>query len=147
MDCNLCSNELEQKKMANYVFNRPDIPKQSCAKKYLLYLRWMVRREPDLFLWRFYNPKDLLAPIDLHVQRIGHRIGLLENEEGCTWNDVEKMTEFYKRVNPNDPLAIDLAVSRIGILGICQKEIKKCKCVVCILKNQCKVGKDVKREE
>ncbi len=59
----------------DYLLSSPE--NGSACKRMNLYLRWMVRREsPDLGLWTFVDPSQLVMPLDTHIHRITSFLGL-----------------------------------------------------------------------
>ena len=75
----------------HYFFSLEDAPprtrkhiaspeKGSTCKRLNMFLRWMVRRDEagvDFGLWRQISPAQLLIPLDVHVERVARRLGLL----------------------------------------------------------------------
>jgi len=98
-------------------FNRPremvrdlsQIPRMGGAvqKKAWMYMRWMVRKRPDLGIFKQFSPKDLFIPLDTNVAKIAICLGLVENKGTLTWGDVKRITEFSRDLFPNDPAKVD----------------------------------------
>ncbi|NMC06132.1 MAG: DUF2400 domain-containing protein [Candidatus Lokiarchaeota archaeon] len=135
--CMKCDTDEQKAAMAQAHFMKAEVTSQSCVKKYLLFLRWMARPYPDLALWTFIPPSRLLVPIDLVVKRIMARVGVVSKEDGCVWKDVQTITDLLRQVNPDDPIAADFAISRIGFLDICQADVAKSRCGECPLAAHC----------
>lgn len=88
----------------------------SGCKRLCMFLRWMVRREdPDLGIWREISPASLVMPMDTHIARIAHRLGLIAAAH-ASWSNAEKLTENLRRFDAHDPVKYDFALSRVGIL-------------------------------
>src|SRR2546428_3319634 len=61
------------------------------CKRLMLFLRWMVRREPpDFGLWTSVSPSRLLMPVDTHVENISRSIGLTRRRSR-TWRMAEEI--------------------------------------------------------
>jgi uncharacterized protein (TIGR02757 family) len=56
----------------------------------------------------------LVCPLDVHVARVAHRLGLLDNTKP-NWNNAIQLTERLKAFNPNDPAVYDYALFGLGI--------------------------------
>ncbi|MCD6371622.1 MAG: DUF2400 family protein [Candidatus Aenigmarchaeota archaeon] len=104
----------------------------NALKRYCMYFRWMVRdSEPDFGIWKFFDKRDLFHPVDRHVARILRRWGVLTNDSP-NWFNVEKVTEYFRKVDPQDPLRFDYHLVTFG-----QKYCKKKSpvCSECEIKN------------
>lgn len=121
------------------MFNLPKAPKNipedpskfnKALKRYVMYFRWMVRdEEPDFGIWDFFDKKDLLHPIDTHVARILSRWNVLPNTQ-TDWRNVKKATQFFREVEPEDPIKYDYHLVTFG-QKYCEKNSPNCgKCPV-----------------
>lgn len=113
----------------NTFFSYPDAPhrtrkhvanpaKKSTAKRINMFLRWMVRRDNkgvDFGVWKKMNPKDLMIPLDVHVDKVARKLGLLERKQ-TDWRSVKELTENLRSFDPDDPVKYDYALFGIGIL-------------------------------
>jgi len=89
-------------------------------KRYCMYFRWMVRvSEPDFGIWDFFDERNLWHPIDRHVAKILTRWGVL-SDNAPNWFNVEKVTEYFRRVEPDDPLKFDYHLVTFG-QKVCKK--------------------------
>lgn len=91
----------------------------SACKRSHLFLRWMIRTEGfDLGLWTGgrFTPARLLLPMDVHVHRISRRIGLTRRRTADLAASREA-TGWLRLLNPEDPVAYDWPLSRLGILS------------------------------
>lgn len=99
--------------------------KTSALKRYCMYFRWMVRdSEPDFGVWRFFDKRDLWHPLDTHVAKIMKRWRVL-NDDSANWLNVEKVTEYFKLVDPDDPLKFDYHLVTFG-QKLCKKNDPLC---------------------
>ena len=83
-------------------------------KRYMMYLRWMVRKdELDMGLWSKVDKKDLLMPLDTHTFKVSQRLGLLERKS----YDLKAVIELSKTLqgfDKKDPIKYDFALYRLG---------------------------------
>lgn len=110
-------------------FSLPDSPrrtrkhvanpaKKSTAKRINMFLRWMVRQDDkgvDFGVWTKIPQKDLMIPLDVHVDKIARKLGLLHRKQ-TDWRSVLELTERLKEFDPDDPVKYDFALFGIGIL-------------------------------
>ena len=90
------------------------ITKASAMKRWMMYLRWMVRKsELDMGLWSGVQINDLIMPLDTHTFNVSHRLGLLTRSV-CDMRAAIELTERLKEFDPHDPLKYDFALYRIG---------------------------------
>jgi len=94
------------------------VPSGSPHKRWMMYLRWMVRRgEPDLGLWREVDPSKLIIPLDTHTFAVSRRLGLLRRKNPTLAAAME-LTDALRRFDPKDPVRYDFALYRIGQLSL-----------------------------
>ncbi len=110
-------------------FSLPDAPRRtrkhvstpltkSTCKRLNMFLRWMVRQDDrgvDFGLWKKIKPSQLLIPLDVHVDRIARRMGLLERRQ-TDWQAVLELTANLRCFDPEDPVKYDFALFGMGIL-------------------------------
>lgn len=90
------------------------INKASAIKRWMMYLRWMVRKnELDMGLWSGVRQSDLIMPLDTHTFNVSRNLGLLKRSQ-CDLRAAIELTETLKIFDPNDPLKYDFALYRIG---------------------------------
>lgn len=90
------------------------IAKASAMKRWMMYLRWMVRcDELDMGLWSAVSPSDLIMPLDTHTFNVSRSLGLLKRAQ-CDLRSAIELTEKLKEFDPYDPLKYDFALYRIG---------------------------------
>jgi len=83
-------------------------------KRYLMFLRWMVRKdELDLGLWSKIDKKDLLMPLDTHTFKVSQKLGLLQRKT-YDMKAVLELTETLKGFDSSDPIKYDFALYRLG---------------------------------
>jgi uncharacterized protein (TIGR02757 family) len=111
----------------------PD-PRTSAAKRITMFLRWMVREDDglDLGLWQCLHPRDLVAPLDTHMFQIAHRLGLTRRKTPA-WKAAVDLTRGLRRLDPEDPVKYDFALSRLGIVEGCPRHRRGEPCELCAL--------------
>lgn len=90
----------------------------STCKRLNMFLRWMVRRDAsgvDFGLWHSIRPAQLLIPLDVHVERVARRLGLLQRPQ-TDWKAVLELTENLRAFAPDDPVRYDFALFGLGKL-------------------------------
>lgn len=90
----------------------------STCKRLNMFLRWMVRRDSagvDFGIWTQIQPRQLLMPLDVHVDRIARRLGLLQRPQ-TDWKAVLELTENLRAFDPEDPVKYDFALFGTGVL-------------------------------
>lgn len=88
--------------------------KAGTYKRYMMYLRWMVRKdELDMGLWSKIDQKDLLMPLDTHTFKMSQKLGLLKRKS-YDMKAVIELTERFKGWDNSDPIKYDFALYRIG---------------------------------
>lgn len=111
------------------VFSLPDVPsrtlkhiaspaQKSACKRINMYLRWMVRKDKkgvDFGIWNNISPTQLICPLDLHVQRVALKLGLLQRTQS-DWQAALELTENLKKFNAQDPVVYDFALFGLGII-------------------------------
>ena len=105
-----------------YKFLTGSVPKKinqaGTYKRYLMYLRWMVRDdELDMGLWSKIDKKDLLMPLDTHTFQVSQKLGLLERKT-YDMRAVLELTDKLKTFDESDPIKYDFALYRLGQEGI-----------------------------
>ena len=95
----------------------PTPERKSACKRLNMYLRWMVRQDNhgvDFGLWRNIKPAQLICPCDLHVDRVGRKLGLITRKQ-TDWYTAVELTENLRKFDPNDPVKYDFALFGLGI--------------------------------
>jgi len=110
-------------------FDLPDAPqrtrkhvatpaRKSSCKRLNMFLRWMVRQDDkgvDFGLWQIIKPSQLMMPLDVHVEKVGRRLGLIERKQR-DWATVTELTDNLKVFDPIDPVKYDFALFGMGVL-------------------------------
>lgn len=125
-------------------FLLPDPGRGGACKRWLLYLRWMVREEagdPDLGAWRGILPASaLLIPLDTHVVRVSRRLGL-SGRRTPDWKMAEEVTASLRRMAPDDPVRYDFPLCHLGMSGGCPPRLTPDDCRRCPLEPYCPTGR------
>jgi len=89
----------------------------SACKRLNMLLRWMVRKDEcgvDFGIWNKLLPTQLICPLDVHVSRVAHRLGLLPNDK-ANWQNAKALTATLSLINPQDPVLYDYALFGLGM--------------------------------
>jgi len=105
-------------KTRGYDFLVGSVPKKinsaGTYKRYMMYLRWMVRKDAlDMGLWSKIEKKDLLMPLDTHTFKVSGRLGLLKRKTYDMKASIE-LTDTLKTFDKSDPIKYDFALYRLG---------------------------------
>jgi uncharacterized protein (TIGR02757 family) len=88
----------------------------SACKRLCMFLRWMVRKDNagvDFGIWKKITPGQLVCPLDVHVARVSHRLGLIA-EEKANWRSALELTNTLRQWRPEDPAVYDYALFGLG---------------------------------
>ena len=101
-----------------YSFLTGSVPKNQSTsgtyKRYMMYLRWMVRKDAlDMGLWAKIDKKDLLMPLDTHTFQVSRRLGLLKRKSYDMKASIE-LTDTLRSFDETDPIKYDFALYRLG---------------------------------
>lgn len=101
-----------------YSFLIGSVPKKVSSagtyKRYMMYLRWMVRKDAlDMGLWSKIDKKDLLMPLDTHTFQVSRRLGLLKRKTYDMKASIE-LTDTLRGFDVKDPIKYDFALYRLG---------------------------------
>ena len=91
--------------------------RKSACKRLNMYLRWMVRKDKkgvDFGIWNKISPSQLICPCDVHVERVGRRLGLIERKQ-TDWYTAVELTSNLRQFDPKDPVKYDFALFGMGI--------------------------------
>lgn len=111
-----------------FFFSLPDSPsrtkkhiatpaRKAACKRINMYLRWMVRSDDkgvDFGLWNKISPSQLICPCDLHVDRVGRKLGLITRKQ-TDWLTAVELTQKLREFDPEDPVKYDFALFGLGI--------------------------------
>ncbi|MBK0382444.1 TIGR02757 family protein [Pedobacter sp. SD-b] len=112
----------------SYFFSLPDYPRRtikhvssplqkSTCKRLNMFLRWMVRKDNcgvDFGLWSRIKPSWLICPCDLHVDRVGRKLGLITRKQ-TDWQTALELTDSLRQLDPLDPVKYDFALFGLGV--------------------------------
>lgn len=83
-------------------------------KRYLMFLRWMVRSDSlDMGLWSKIDKKDLLMPLDTHTFNVSRTFKLLKRKS-CDMKASIELTKKLAKFDDQDPIKYDFALYRLG---------------------------------
>jgi uncharacterized protein (TIGR02757 family) len=91
--------------------------RKAACKRINMYLRWMVRSDSngvDFGLWKKISPSQLICPCDLHVDRVGRKLGLITRKQ-TDWLTALELTEKLREFDSEDPVKYDFALFGLGI--------------------------------
>lgn len=91
--------------------------RNSACKRLNMFLRWMVRKDDkgvDFGIWKKIKPSQLVCPCDVHVERVGRKLGLITRKQ-MDWQTAVELTENLKKFDPNDPVKYDFALFGLGV--------------------------------
>jgi uncharacterized protein (TIGR02757 family) len=90
---------------------------RSACKRINMYLRWMVRQDQqgvDFGIWKQISPAQLICPCDLHVDRVGRKLGLITRKQ-TDWDTAVELTQVLRSFDPLDPVKYDFALFGLGV--------------------------------
>lgn len=91
---------------------------KSACKRLNMFLRWMVRsdnRGVDFGVWKHIQPHQLVCPLDIHVDRVARKLGLISRKT-TDWKTALELTDRLKEFDPKDPVKYDFALFGLGII-------------------------------
>ncbi|HRI00006.1 MAG TPA: TIGR02757 family protein [Saprospiraceae bacterium] len=112
----------------NCFFSLPDVPERtkkhistpisgSRCKRLIMFLRWMVRNDKsgvDFGIWSTISPKQLLLPLDVHVERMARQLNLLQRK-ALDWKAVLELGQNCSMILPEDPAKLDFALFGLSL--------------------------------
>lgn len=91
--------------------------RKSACKRLNMFLRWMVRKDViDFGLWKSIDKSQLVCPLDVHVERVARKLGLLHRKQ-TDWLAARELTENLKKFSPEDPVKYDISLFGLGVSG------------------------------
>ncbi len=116
----------------------PSADSSGCAKRWMLFLRWMVRPDDgvDLGLWGVPPPARLVVPLDRHMAFFAAAFGWTRRRTPDR-RMAEEITNFLRRLDPADPLRYDFALCHLGIAGVCRHGRDRGDCRRCRFQDAC----------
>ncbi len=92
--------------------------RKSTCKRLNMYLRWMVRNDDrgvDFGIWKNISPSLLICPVDLHVERVAKKLGILNRKQN-DWQTAVELTEYLRTLDASDPVKYDFALFGLGAI-------------------------------
>ena len=95
-------------------------PKQkSACKRWVMFLKWMVRKDDglDLGLWANESgltAQQLIIPMDTHLFKISKKLKLTKRKT-ANWLTAVEVTRSLKKLDPVDPTRFDFSLCRYGM--------------------------------
>lgn len=95
-----------------------EVSAKSPQKKLNMFLRWMIRKGPevDFGIWESFDCRELIIPLDTHVCRVAHLLGLTDTDTFSLKN-ARRITDALAEVFPDDPCLGDFALFGSGVNG------------------------------
>lgn len=133
----------EEKPSQGFLFLIGSGSLKSANKRYLMFLRWMIRRNfPDFALYDSVSPSLLVYPLDTHILKLSKILGMNQRKT-ADWKAAELLTEKFREIFPEDPVQADFPLSRLGILKICRSKYAASVCEKCCLRDLCTIYRSV----
>nr|WP_162072917.1 TIGR02757 family protein [Chryseobacterium fistulae] len=91
--------------------------KNSSAKRIIMFLRWMVRKDKrgvDFGIWKNIDQKYLSIPLDVHTGNISRKLGLISRTQN-DWKTVEELDAVIRKFDEEDPAKYDFALFGLGV--------------------------------
>ena len=119
----------------------PNPAGSGCCKRWMLFLRWMVRPNDgvDLGLWSVLRPAELVIPLDRHISRLARSLALTERRSD-SWATALEITAALREFDQDDPIRFDFALCHLGISGACRHHFDAAICPLCSLRGVCRAG-------
>lgn len=116
----------------------PDPQKGGATKRWHLMLRWLVRPEDgvDLGLWTTVSTRQLLLPVDRHIEQIVRHLGWTDRRS-IDLKFVREATAQLRKLDSEDPMRYDFALCHMGISGDCLHRWEESICLACPLRQFC----------
>lgn len=93
--------------------------KNSSAKRLMMFLRWMVRKDSrgvDFGVWDRIDPAFLSIPLDVHTGNVSRKLELVKRKQN-DWRTVRELDAVLRKFNPEDPAKYDFALFGLGVSG------------------------------
>lgn len=91
--------------------------RKSACKRINMFLRWMTRKDDqgvDFGLWDQIKMSELICPLDLHVDRVARKLGLISRKQ-TDWQTALELTQKLRILDPEDPVRYDFALFGLGV--------------------------------
>ena len=93
-----------------------EVSDRSPQKKLNMFLRWMVRQNSpvDFGVWKRMSAAELIIPLDTHVCRVAHLLGLTDKPVFSLTN-AKRITNALAEIFPGDPCMGDFSLFGYGV--------------------------------
>lgn len=110
----------------------------SACKRLCMFLRWVARPADgiDLGLWQTVSPRQLVIPVDRHIERIGRLLGLTTRRTP-DWRMALEITASLRQFAADDPVKFDFSICHLGISEGCTGKSGP-KCRECPIAGHCR---------
>lgn len=117
----------------------PDARGASAMKRFVLFLRWMVRPADgvDLGLWSAIPTRALVIPLDVHIHKLSRNLGLTTRRQ-ADWRAALEITRALTKLDPDDPVRYDFSLCHMGMLQRCPSRRDEARCEGCGVKPVCR---------
>lgn len=91
--------------------------KNSSAKRLMMFLRWMVRKDRkgvDFGIWEQIDQRNLSIPLDVHTGNISRKLNLIQRKQN-DWKTVEELDLAVRKFDSTDPAKYDFALFGLGV--------------------------------
>jgi uncharacterized protein (TIGR02757 family) len=68
----------------------------------------------DFGMWKRIPQRELVSPVDLHVDRTARRLGLIKRKQ-TDWKTALELTMNLRQLDPDDPVKYDFALFGLSI--------------------------------
>jgi uncharacterized protein (TIGR02757 family) len=95
----------------------PNPLKGSAAKRFNMFLRWMVRSDNkgvDFGFCKSITPAQIYLPLDVHTGNVARKLGLLKRNQN-DWKALEELMLILRNFDPDDPVKYDFALFGMGV--------------------------------
>jgi len=93
--------------------------KNSAAKRFHLFLKWMIRQDNggvDIGIWKSIPTSVLSCPLDVHTGRVGRKLGFITTKLD-NLKSLGELDTALRMFDPNDPAKYDVALFGLGKEG------------------------------
>ncbi len=107
----------ETKHLARTEKHLPDPITGSSAKRFNMFLRWMVRndgRGVDFGIWKMLDPSQLYCPLDVHTGNVARKLGLIKRTPN-DWQALEELMNHLRKFDAKDPVKYDFSLFGLGV--------------------------------
>lgn len=121
-----------------FYYLTPDPANGGATKRWHLLLRWLVRPADgvDLGLWKNIPTRQLLLPVDAHIEQVVRHLGWSERKT-IDLKFVRQVSEALRKLDSADPMRYDFALCHMGISGDCLHRWVPEVCGACPLQHHC----------